>query len=53
MLASPITRAIESLASLTDTDFIHKSIKSYIMCPDMAFLLSPFSLYSKLFYARG
>lgn len=43
MLASQITRVIESLASLIDSDFIHKSIKSYIMCPDMAFSRSPFA----------
>lgn len=53
MLTSQITRVIESLARLIDTDFIHKSMKSYIMFPDMASLLSLFSLYSKLFCTRG
>lgn len=47
MLASQMTRVIGSLASPTDSDFIHKSVKSYLMCPDVAFWPITFSLYSE------
>lgn len=48
LIICPSDGWIESLASPIDAGFIHKSIKPYVMCPDMAFLLSPFSLHSKL-----
>lgn len=47
MLASQVTMVIGSLASPTDSDFIHKSVKSYLMCPDVAFWPITFSLYSE------
>lgn len=47
MLASQMTMVIESLASPTDSDFKRRSVKSYLMCPDVAFWPITYSLYSK------
>lgn len=52
MLASQITRVVESFTSLTDSDFVYKSIKCYIMCPDMAFWLTHF-LYTLNYFTEG